>query len=207
MSLFALLLIGAVPLFTSSCVQDIPPSAQSDDDAADDDAADDDASDDDAAGDDDMVNPLDQDGDGYMVMNDCDDADPDVHPGADEVLGDNVDNDCDGEGACQEVIPYDLCPPDDDCITVAGLVHAAPGYYLYVADLEQMFGGECYEVEIPRGTSLWVWRIVDFGTWVETYNAGYDTDMYQCDDADPPEGYDVCPTGEWDELWFHAAAI
>lgn len=37
----------------------------------------------------------DADGDGYEVGVDCDDADPDVHPGADEVCGDGVDQDCD----------------------------------------------------------------------------------------------------------------
>jgi hypothetical protein len=39
--------------------------------------------------------PVDQDGDGYTDEQDCDDSDPAVHPGADEVC-DEVDNDCDG---------------------------------------------------------------------------------------------------------------
>ncbi len=38
----------------------------------------------------------DADGDGYSSDEDCDDDDPAVHPGADEVC-DEVDNDCDGE--------------------------------------------------------------------------------------------------------------
>jgi hypothetical protein len=37
---------------------------------------------------------LDQDGDGYGARDDCDDTNPDIHPGADE-LCDGVNNDCD----------------------------------------------------------------------------------------------------------------
>lgn len=48
---------------------------------------------------------LDADGDGYKAFdaescpagNDCDDANPAVHPGADETAGDGVDADCDGQ--------------------------------------------------------------------------------------------------------------
>ena len=37
------------------------------------------------------------DGDGYSPFEgDCDDADPDVHPGATETVGDGVDSNCDG---------------------------------------------------------------------------------------------------------------
>ncbi len=38
----------------------------------------------------------DNDGDGYMFADDCNDADPTVNPGAYDVSGDNVDNDCNG---------------------------------------------------------------------------------------------------------------
>ena len=41
---------------------------------------------------------LDEDGDGFDIDDDedCDDSDPEVHPGAPDVCGDNVDGDCDG---------------------------------------------------------------------------------------------------------------
>jgi len=42
----------------------------------------------------------DEDGDGFLVANDCDDRDPSVHPGADEVIGDAIDQDCDGGELC-----------------------------------------------------------------------------------------------------------
>ena len=65
-------------------------------DSDDDTTGDDDTSgDDDTVGDDDTA-PVDEDGDGWTVEDgDCDDADPDVHPGVDDVC-DGLDNDCDG---------------------------------------------------------------------------------------------------------------
>lgn len=38
----------------------------------------------------------DLDGDGYAIGADCDDDDPDIHPGAEEIAWDEVDQDCDG---------------------------------------------------------------------------------------------------------------
>ena len=51
---------------------------------------------------------LDFDGDGYaraLGGGDCDDSDPDVHPGALDLPGDGVDADCDGEDATEALPP------------------------------------------------------------------------------------------------------
>ena len=39
----------------------------------------------------------DSDGDGHENRSDCAPMDPDVHPGAEDLCGDHIDNDCDGE--------------------------------------------------------------------------------------------------------------
>ena len=57
--------------------------------------------------------PTDADGDGYSADDDCNDYDAAVNPGATEVCGDGIDNDCDG-----------LIDADDDSVTGAGTWYA-----------------------------------------------------------------------------------
>ncbi|MBX2802533.1 MAG: putative metal-binding motif-containing protein [Myxococcales bacterium] len=64
---------------------------------------------------------VDEDGDGYFAnkecpfdSDDCDDTDPAVNPGAEEICDDGIDNDCDGVSAMST--NEEICNGvDDDC--------------------------------------------------------------------------------------------
>ncbi|KAA3633289.1 MAG: T9SS C-terminal target domain-containing protein, partial [Bacteroidetes bacterium] len=49
---------------------------------------------------------VDNDGDGYLSCNDCDDTDPALNPGAVEIIGNGIDDNCDG---LVDILPY--CTP------------------------------------------------------------------------------------------------
>jgi MYXO-CTERM domain-containing protein len=49
----------------------------------------------------------DLDADGYTNTEDCDDSAADVHPGATDLVGDGIDQDCDGVDACYEDLDGD----------------------------------------------------------------------------------------------------
>ena len=96
-------LLGVLLILLVACParRDFPREVDDDDSAGDDDDLtfpqddDDSADDDDDDDDDDTV--VDADGDGFSADLDCDDADPDVNPGATEVCNNQTDDDCSGD--------------------------------------------------------------------------------------------------------------
>lgn len=84
----------------------------------------------------------DQDGDGVDAQEaggiDCDDANAQVYPGADEVYYDGVDSDCDGwSDFDQDRDGYDRMPEGDDCDDTSVLVH--PG----IREVQNLLDDDC----------------------------------------------------------------
>ena len=97
-TLRSLALLTALTLFGCNPTMAVDDDDAGDDDVGDDDVADDDAGDDDTGDDDtgdDDTGPVDADGDGWAVGEDCDDTDANVYPGAPEIC-DGHDTDCNG---------------------------------------------------------------------------------------------------------------
>jgi hypothetical protein len=82
------------------------------------------------------VGTVDQDGDGYDCQDDCDDLDPDFHPGALDPCADGVDWDCSGEDGpdADEDGYHDIdcggtdCVDSDATVNTEATVEACDGY-------------------------------------------------------------------------------
>ena len=84
---------------------------------------------------------LDDDGDGYLANDDCDDHNPDIHPGATETCND-VDDDCDGEVDEEVTTTYYLDEDGDGFGTDASTTEACDFPGGYAAD-----AGDCDDTD------------------------------------------------------------
>jgi len=68
---------------------------------------------------------VDLDGDGFSAPEDCDDSDPNTHPGAPDLPGDVIDQDCDGTPSCDPCFGWRNHGHYVSCVaqTVEGLVN------------------------------------------------------------------------------------
>lgn len=120
---------------------------------------------------------VDDDGDGYsgvrcdgvtVVGLDCDDADPAIHPGAEEVCDDGVDNDCDDR--IDEDCPRCGCVASSDCPSGATC-----------SDCTCLFGPDC--------------RDADHDGYFAGAGCSRELGAEDCDDADSsihPGGREIC---------------
>ncbi|MCB9745853.1 MAG: VCBS repeat-containing protein [Alphaproteobacteria bacterium] len=141
---------------------------------------------------------VDLDGDGFAAEADCDDADPSVHPGAEERC-DGVDNDCDGQvdddavdvstfyadgdgdGHGDAAAPVEACaPPEGASATGDDCDDAAPGTYPGAAERCEGVDNDCDGAVDEAVQSTW---------FADQDGDGAGDASASLEDCDPPEGY------------------
>lgn len=157
--------------------------------------------------------PVDDDNDGYTrtreVEMDCDDSDPDVNPGADEVCDDNVDNDCDGQvdEGCDDLEPEPEPNPGEHLLVIRvnapyDQLPALDFSYGYCSDVRRAEDCDDWHQSVAR--TLWgnqvqySFRVLETG-WVRLNSSYFEDsedvsgdrivgapDRWLCEDFDDP---------------------
>jgi hypothetical protein len=96
----------------------------------------------------DTVECTDADGDGWCLPFDCDDTNPDVHPGAIEVPGDFIDNDCDGE--TDEIVDTDPPMGIPETCEDAAVSTTTVGCLFYAVDLDSVIESNPYGIAVSN---------------------------------------------------------
>jgi len=113
---------------------------------------------------------VDEDGDGYEACKgDCEDGNPEVHPGAEEIVGDGLDNDCDGANGQDR---------DRDGVEAV----EAGGLDCDDSD-SRVWGGQLTPPD-NDGDGFYAWASLDYDC-DGVVDAGASGSVLDCDDDDP----------------------